>query len=105
MDYIRKLSKKEEFFYSANMSISVGILGNILQTAVRELLKNNITPDVSISERHHKHKVDKPSGTAMTLASKVKAVSEDVHVDIVSLRYGINTAQHEVIVSTDMESI
>lgn len=103
MDEVRESSKHIKIFYSANMSLGVAILSRLMQSAINTFKKNNILPEVSILERHHRHKVDKPSGTAMLLANKVAALSSEIHPEIVSLRYGDNIGQHEVIISTDME--
>ncbi len=105
IDKIRNLSKKGRIFYSANMSLGIAMLSNAMQVVVDGLLKNGISPEISILERHHKHKVDKPSGTAMTLASIINHRFETKITDIVSLRYGSNVGGHEVIISTDMETI
>jgi diaminopimelate epimerase len=65
-------------------------------------LKNGLTHDwnESITEEHHVHKKDKPSGTAKTLA---QYINKDI--DIQSIREGTTIGQHTYIVETDTESI
>ena len=84
-------------------SLGVAILSDIIQKAISTFKKNNIEIEVAILERHHKYKVDKPSGTAISLANKIALINENIHPEIVSLRYGDNIGQHDVIISTEME--
>ncbi len=104
IDKISKLSKKGKIFYATNMSLGIAILSNIVQSVVDGFIKNGITPEISILERHHKHKADKPSGTAITLANIINH-RLNTTPNIVSLRYGANVGEHEIIISTDMETI
>ena len=105
MDQIRKFSKKGKIFYATNMSLGIAVLSNAMQLVVEGLVKNGVSPEISILERHHKHKVDKPSGTAMTLASIINHRFNNATPDIVSLRYGSNVGEHDVIIATDLETI
>lgn len=50
-------------FFNANMSYGVHVLNNLL----REALKQLDGFDLELVERHHKHKVDAPSGTLVKL--------------------------------------
>ena len=59
-----EVSKKAPVLYATNMSLGVAIL-NKLVAMVSEKLKDF---DIEIVEQHHRHKVDAPSGTALTLA-------------------------------------
>ncbi len=64
------LEKNGAFFYASNFSIGV----NILFAMNRQLAKiMDRFPDytVSIEEVHHIHKLDAPSGTAITLAEQI----------------------------------
>ena len=103
MDEIRHASKYIKIFYASNMSLGIAILSDLMQRAINTFKTNNIPIEVSILERHHKHKVDKPSGTAISLANKITSTCSDIHPEMVSLRYGDNIGQHDVIISTDME--
>ena len=50
---------------SSNMSIGVNLLFDLVQQAASSLGGNEY--DIEIAETHHKHKVDAPSGTALSL--------------------------------------
>lgn len=103
MDKIRTYSKYGRIFYSPNMSIGIAILTQIVQKSIHSLAAHGVLRDISILETHHRHKFDKPSGTAIMLASKINQTSRDIQPEITSLRYGTAIGEHEVILSTDME--
>ena len=72
-DAIKKESIKEDkgFFYASNYSIGVNVF-----FAVNQRLANLMEPlnyQTAIEEIHHTEKLDKPSGTAITLANGVIA--------------------------------
>ena len=50
---------------SSNMSIGVNLLFDLVKKAASSLGGNEY--DIEIAETHHKHKVDAPSGTALSL--------------------------------------
>jgi len=66
---INSLSTKIAVFHSANMSIGVNIINNILKSVSNMLYKDF---DIEIIEKHHNQKVDAPSGTALLLANTIK---------------------------------
>lgn len=65
---IKAASEQIPVFKSANMSLGVNLLANLLKKAASVLGDNY---DIEIVERHHKTKVDAPSGTAIMLADAV----------------------------------
>jgi 4-hydroxy-tetrahydrodipicolinate reductase len=65
---IIKTSKDIPIFYSQNMSLSVFLMKNLCQKAAF-ILKNDF--DIEIIEKHHKQKIDAPSGTALMLADAI----------------------------------
>lgn len=73
LDKIEKASKTNAIFRSANMSLGVNVLIELVKTAV----KNLTGFDVEIIEKHHNQKVDAPSGTALMLADAIKQVDND----------------------------
>jgi 4-hydroxy-tetrahydrodipicolinate reductase len=105
-------------FRSANMSIGINVLNNLLKK-VSALLYDNF--DIEIIEKHHNQKVDAPSGTALLLADTIKdALPEEtlyVHgregiakrshkeIGIHALRGGSIVGEHEVIFAGDGEVI
>jgi 4-hydroxy-tetrahydrodipicolinate reductase len=56
--------------YAPNISIGINLLLSIVKTLAR------IIPhyDVEITESHHRHKKDSPSGTAMKIASEISEI-------------------------------
>lgn len=62
---IKDLSKKIPVLMSSNMSLGVNLLFNLVKQASGVLKDSDY--DIEISETHHKHKVDAPSGTALSL--------------------------------------
>lgn len=56
--------------WEPNMSVGVLVLGELVRRAVSLL---GLGYDVEITETHHKHKADSPSGTALRLAEAVVA--------------------------------
>lgn len=71
-DKITEYSKDVPLFFSANMSIGINLIINLVFQAAR-LLQNDF--DIEIIEKHHNQKIDAPSGTALAIAD---AVSEAV---------------------------
>ena len=57
-------SKIVPILYATNMSLGVAVLNKLVSLASKTLRDF----DIEIVEQHHRHKVDSPSGTALTLA-------------------------------------
>lgn len=75
---IEDASKEIPVFKSANMSIGVNVVNNILKK-VSSLLYENF--DIEIIEKHHNQKVDAPSGTALLLAHTIQnSISEKTEI-------------------------
>jgi 4-hydroxy-tetrahydrodipicolinate reductase len=103
-------------FHSANLSVGVALLARLVkQTAA---LFNG--SDAEIVEIHHNRKADAPSGTALFLADAVKSERPNAvyvcgregnrkrapnEIGIHSLRLGNAAGEHEVIFSTDSQTI
>ena len=113
---INNATKKTAIFYSGNMSVGIAVLGEAVKGAVKAM------PDaeIEIIETHHDKKLDSPSGTAIMLADYVKEVRPEMSVltgrngympkdkneiGISSIRYGSIVGIHEVIISTDTETL
>ena len=62
---IKTYSKKIPILMSSNMSVSVNLLFKLVQETA--LILKDSEYDIEIAETHHKHKVDAPSGTALSL--------------------------------------
>lgn len=62
--------KNGTIFHSTNFSLGVNIFMKV-NSYLAELMNKYPTYNVSMEEIHHIHKLDKPSGTAITLANQV----------------------------------
>jgi len=65
---ILKASKKIAIFKSGNMSLGINILEYIAKIVAKKIPNSY---HISITDNHHKNKIDYPSGTALMLASAV----------------------------------
>ena len=116
LDMINEASKKVPIFFAANYSIGVSILIDL----AKNVAKNMSAADIEIVETHHNRKLDAPSGTALKIAEGIKEVRPDANfvfgrngnkkrekndIGINSIRIGNVVGIHEVIVSTNNESI
>lgn len=61
---------KQTFFYSSNFSLGVNIFFEINRQLAR-IMNQFENYDVSMTETHHIHKLDAPSGTAISLAQGI----------------------------------
>lgn len=66
---IDKAAEEIPVFRSANMSIGINLIANLIRKAAGILSEANF--DIEIVERHHNQKLDAPSGTAMLLADAI----------------------------------
>jgi 4-hydroxy-tetrahydrodipicolinate reductase len=106
-------------FFSANMSLGINLLMDLVQKAARILEKNF---DIEIIEKHHNQKLDAPSGTALALADSINEVLEqkyeyvyDRHsrrkkrskkeIGIHTLRGGTIVGEHSVIFAGNDEIV
>jgi 4-hydroxy-tetrahydrodipicolinate reductase len=73
-------SKIAPILYATNMSLGVAVLNKLVALASKTLEEF----DCEIVEQHHRHKVDSPSGTALTLA-QYAASARDLELDKVRI--------------------
>jgi 4-hydroxy-tetrahydrodipicolinate reductase len=62
--------KNGSLFYASNFSLGVNLFFKV-NTYLAELMNKYKDYEVSMEEIHHIHKLDKPSGTAITLANQI----------------------------------
>lgn len=116
---LKKASQKVAIFFSANMSLGINLLIDLVEKATKVLAKNF---DIEIVERHHNQKIDAPSGTALAIANaiadQIDTPSEFVYdrhsvrkkrgkteIGISSVRGGTIVGDHEVIFAGNDEII
>lgn len=63
-DRLRALARQIPVCFAANYSTGVNLCLQLLETAARVLAQDS---DIEITEAHHRHKVDAPSGTALAM--------------------------------------
>ncbi len=118
---LNEYAENTAIIWSSNMSIGINILSSLVEEVAAQL--DNST-DIEILEMHHNHKVDAPSGTAITLgesAAKGRAVSLDEvacksrdgiigaraqgEIGFSTIRGGDVVGEHTVIFASDGERI
>jgi 4-hydroxy-tetrahydrodipicolinate reductase len=67
-------SGKIPVFFSANMSLGINLLIDLVQKAAKVLGDDF---DIEIIEKHHNRKIDAPSGTALYIADSINAVMDN----------------------------
>ena len=84
---IADAAKEIPIVFAPNMSVGVNLCFKLLETAAR-VLGNDV--DVEITEAHHRHKADAPSGTALRMGEVVaKALRRDLKTCAVYGRHGV----------------
>ncbi len=99
---IRDAAKKIPVVSSPNMSIGVNVLFGLVAQAARQLPEGYA---VRLSETHHVHKKDAPSGTAKKLAELIKAHRPHAQVPIDSKREGEVIGDHGVVFQSPWDTI
>ena len=109
---VEAASKETAVLKSANMSLGINTLLKLIQEAAKVLVPAGF--DMEIVERHHKLKLDAPSGTAIALAdslneamdhqyhyvydrSQEKKQRDDKEIGISAVRGGTIVGEHEII--------
>jgi len=73
--------------FASNMSVGVTVLSKLVEIAAQRLGEGY---DIEILEMHHRHKIDAPSGTALTLGEAVAtALHRNLESDAVYARRGV----------------
>lgn len=112
LEKVQQAAKKTAVLKSANMSLGINTLMDLLKKAVKVLAPAGF--DIEIVEKHHNQKLDAPSGTALALADSMNEVMEESYayqydrtkerkkrekseIGISSVRGGNIVGEHEVI--------
>lgn len=105
MDRVRKLVEQHGtgFLYAPNFSIGVNLFLAVARAAAAALEHDY---SGQIFERHHAHKKDAPSGTAMALQHVIREGSaKNEKLEITSFREGEVVGFHEVIFESPVDRI
>ena len=116
---IDEASKRIPIFRSANMSLGINVLLELVKKAAAVL---GDSYDIEIVEKHHNQKLDAPSGTALALADSMNEALDDAYtykydrsqerkkrdkyeIGISAVRGGNIVGEHEVIFAGQDEVI
>lgn len=109
---VEEVSKKIPVLKSANMSVGINTIFKVLESISKPLKEAGF--DIEIIEKHHRLKVDAPSGTALALADTVnqslgggydyqydrtgvREPRREKEIGIQSLRGGTIVGEHDVV--------
>ena len=112
LEAVKNAGKETAVLRSANMSLGVNLLMKLVKEAARTL--NAAGFDMEIVEKHHRKKIDAPSGTALALAESINEAMDhkyhyeydrasrrekrsDDEIGIMSVRGGTIVGEHDVI--------
>lgn len=121
LDRIGEIKEKcakegKTFFYASNFSIGVNIFF-ALNKYLAKIMNNFPVYNVSMTETHHIHKLDAPSGTAITLAEGIlenvdrkerwtlETAQQPTDLPIHAIREGEVPGIHEVTYESDVDYI
>ena len=105
IEHVRKIveAQRAGFLYAANFSIGVNLFLEVARTASMALRHEY---SGQIFERHHVHKQDAPSGTALALQKVMRVASEkDEELEITSFREGDVVGMHEIVLDSSADRI
>lgn len=118
LDEVKNSCEKEgkTFFYASNFSLGVNIFF-ALNNYLAKIMNQYPDYDVKMEEVHHIHKLDAPSGTAITLAEgvldnidrktgwKLEKADSDKDLVIHAIRQGEVPGIHEIIYESEADII
>jgi 4-hydroxy-tetrahydrodipicolinate reductase len=119
LEKIRAASRRVPIFRSGNMSLGINLVAELTERAAAALGSGF---DAEIVERHHRRKLDAPSGTALMLAEAVSRAREEApgyvfdrsgrraprpenEIGFSAVRGGTIVGEHEVIFAGEDEVI
>lgn len=118
--YLQECSMEVAILRSANMSLGVNTLLKIVKEAVKVL--GNAGYDIDIVEKHHRRKLDAPSGTAIAFADSINEAADGRYeyvydrsqrrmqrpadeIGISAVRGGTIVGEHEIIFAGEDEVV
>ncbi len=110
LDSVRALVAQHHtgFVYAANFSVGVNLFFDVARAAAAALRHNY---SGQIFERHHAHKKDAPSGTAIAIQQAIREASGEKSgapskaLEITSFREGDVVGLHEVVLESEADRI
>lgn len=103
------------FFYASNFSLGVNIFFEV-NKYLAKIMNKYSDYDITIEEAHHIHKIDAPSGTAITLANDIinnverknswtKSSPNKKEIQISSIREGNIPGTHTIIYDSNVDKL
>ncbi|ODC04737.1 4-hydroxy-tetrahydrodipicolinate reductase [Terasakiispira papahanaumokuakeensis] len=118
---LQKAGEQTRLVFASNMSVGVNLSFKLLELAARVL---NEGYDIEIVEAHHRHKIDAPSGTALSMGEVVaKTLGRDLQevavygregrtgarpadqIGFATMRMGDVVGDHTVVFATEGERV
>lgn len=99
---IKKASSKIAIVFSSNMSVGVNLVFGLIRQAAKVTAKDY---SISLTETHHIHKKDAPSGTAKTMAEVAEQHSKTKVKKIDSIREGEVIGDHTITFESAVDKI
>ena len=111
MEEDKRIHEKPMLIWKSNFSVGVNIFFDLNKYLAEQMSQQpQYTP--SITETHHIHKLDKPSGTAKTLAEQIETsrsrdveISKREEIEITSIREGEVPGTHVVTWDSEEDTI
>jgi 4-hydroxy-tetrahydrodipicolinate reductase len=119
MAMLRSLSETNGVFFSRNMSLGINVIIDLCRSAYTAF---GGECDIEIIEKHHRNKLDAPSGTALMIAEGIaelmpegtefvtdrasrRAIRPENEIGISSIRCGGIFGEHEILLSRNGETL
>ncbi len=104
---MKMASKYIPVFWAPNMSLGANLVSLLSGVATKKLGRDF---DIDITDLHHKHKKDTPSGTAKFIKEVISNSLKEININkkninISAIRSGDSTGEHSVIFSGEGERI
>lgn len=98
---VKEAAKDLPIVFAPNMSVGLNVCLHLIKEATK-LLGD---ADIHISEAHHRHKKDSPSGTALNMAQRVHEVLPEKPLEHSSIRAGDIVGEHSILFALPGETI
>lgn len=95
LEKISLLGMYAPVIHSANFSVEL----HYLIKAIKTYVSVQRPLDITIIEKHHKAKIDSPSGTALMIKKELLNANADLSVNILSVRAGAIVGEHSVLIA------
>ena len=99
---IKAAAKKIPIVFSSNMSVGVNLVFALIQKAAGVTGKNY---SINLTETHHVHKKDAPSGTAKSMAEIAEQSSKTKVAEVESIRVGEVIGDHTITFESPVDTI